>query len=212
MARADRPALMHAATGGPPSTESARRAVEAVWRIESARIVGALVRYTRDFEFAEDVAQEAVAEALVTWARVGGRRPTGSVSYSSMRRWAGWLRHPLSSSTEQSPSPWRVGHNRHCLLWMIWLPPTACRGRTCSRVCAASCSPGSAGPSRRGRSWSSPPDYAATSGSDRCCCVRRLRWRDIRPPRPYRAAVMLRIPSSRRCLGVRSRCRPAVSR
>jgi predicted RNA polymerase sigma factor len=30
--------------------DAARRAVEAVWRIESARIVGALARYTGDFE------------------------------------------------------------------------------------------------------------------------------------------------------------------
>ncbi|CAN5147497.1 sigma-70 family RNA polymerase sigma factor [soil metagenome] len=45
----------------------ARRAVEAVWRIESARIVGALARYTRDFALAEDLAQEALAEALVSW-------------------------------------------------------------------------------------------------------------------------------------------------
>src|SRR5918997_2630792 len=44
-----------------------RRAVEAVWRIESARIVGALARYTGDFALAEDLAQEALAEALVTW-------------------------------------------------------------------------------------------------------------------------------------------------
>jgi predicted RNA polymerase sigma factor len=58
---------MPVAGDGPPSRESARRAVEAVWRIESARIVGALARYTKDFELAEDVAQEAVAEALVTW-------------------------------------------------------------------------------------------------------------------------------------------------
>lgn len=47
---------------------AARRAVEAVWRMESARIVGALARYTRDFALAEDVAQEALAAALVGWA------------------------------------------------------------------------------------------------------------------------------------------------
>jgi predicted RNA polymerase sigma factor len=39
--------------------------VEAVWRIESARIVAALTRLTGDFGLAEDAAQEAVAEALV---------------------------------------------------------------------------------------------------------------------------------------------------
>jgi RNA polymerase sigma factor (sigma-70 family) len=49
----------------------ARRAVEAVWRMESARIVGALARYTHDFSLAEDVAQEALAEALVSWATAG---------------------------------------------------------------------------------------------------------------------------------------------
>ncbi|MEA5454005.1 RNA polymerase sigma factor [Sinomonas sp. JGH33] len=65
--------------GGAPSPEGARRAVEAVWRIESARIVGALARYTGSFELAEDVAQEAVAEALVTWARDG--EPTNPVGW-----------------------------------------------------------------------------------------------------------------------------------
>jgi RNA polymerase sigma factor (sigma-70 family) len=48
-----------------------RQAVEAVWRIESARIVGALARYTGDFALAEDLAQEALAEALVSWPRDG---------------------------------------------------------------------------------------------------------------------------------------------
>ncbi|TDC79364.1 DUF6596 domain-containing protein [Actinomadura sp. 7K507] len=50
---------------------SGREAVAAVWRIESARIVGALARYTGDFALAEDLAQEALAEALVTWPRDG---------------------------------------------------------------------------------------------------------------------------------------------
>lgn len=57
--------------GGPPGADAARRAAAAVWRIESARIVGALARYTGDFALAEDVAQEALAEALVGWARDG---------------------------------------------------------------------------------------------------------------------------------------------
>jgi RNA polymerase sigma factor (sigma-70 family) len=50
---------------------SGREAVAAVWRIESARIVGALARYTGDFALAEDLAQEALAEALVNWPRDG---------------------------------------------------------------------------------------------------------------------------------------------
>ena len=55
-----------------------RQAVEAVWRIESARIVGTLARFTGDFALAEDLAQEALAQALVTWPRDGvPRSPAG---------------------------------------------------------------------------------------------------------------------------------------
>jgi RNA polymerase sigma factor (sigma-70 family) len=75
------------ADSGPPSPESARRAVEAVWRIESPRIVGALARYTGDFALAEDVAQEAVAEALVSWARDGQpANPVGWLLATARRR------------------------------------------------------------------------------------------------------------------------------
>jgi RNA polymerase sigma factor (sigma-70 family) len=77
---------MPAANGGPPSTESARRAVEAVWRIESARIVGALARYTGDFALAEDVAQEALAEALVSWSRDGPPANPGGWLLTTARR------------------------------------------------------------------------------------------------------------------------------
>ena len=53
--------------GGDRPAVSGRRggcqAVEAVWRIESARIVGTLARFTGEFALAEDLAQEALAEA-----------------------------------------------------------------------------------------------------------------------------------------------------
>ncbi|MFJ3405768.1 RNA polymerase sigma factor [Promicromonospora sp. NPDC090134] len=66
--------------------DAARRAVEAVWRIESARIVGALTRYTRDFELAEDVAQEALAAALVSWPRDGTPRDPAAWLIATARR------------------------------------------------------------------------------------------------------------------------------
>ena len=63
------------------------QAVAAVWRIESARIVGALARYTGDFALAEDLAQEALAEALVTWPRDGvPRNPAGWLLTVGRRR------------------------------------------------------------------------------------------------------------------------------
>jgi RNA polymerase sigma factor (sigma-70 family) len=50
---------------------STRRQVEAVWRIESARIVATLTRVVGDFGIAEDLAQEAFLDALTQWPRDG---------------------------------------------------------------------------------------------------------------------------------------------
>ncbi|UQU67323.1 RNA polymerase subunit sigma-24 [Couchioplanes caeruleus] len=60
--------------------------VEAVWRIESARIVAALTRFTGDFGLAEDAAQEAVAEALVSWPRSAPANPAGWLTATARRR------------------------------------------------------------------------------------------------------------------------------
>ena len=48
-----------------------RKSIEAVWRIESARLIGALVRVVRDVGLAEDLAQEALVTALERWPEVG---------------------------------------------------------------------------------------------------------------------------------------------
>ncbi|MGY1662799.1 RNA polymerase sigma factor [Geodermatophilus sp. SYSU D00705] len=47
------------------------RVVEAVWRIESAKLVAALTRVTGDVGLAEDLAQEALVAALERWPRTG---------------------------------------------------------------------------------------------------------------------------------------------
>ncbi|WP_307872607.1 RNA polymerase sigma factor [Paractinoplanes ovalisporus] len=62
--------------------------VGAIWRIESARIVGALTRYAGgDLELAEDVAQEALAEALEKWPRDGEPdNPVGWLLATARRR------------------------------------------------------------------------------------------------------------------------------
>ncbi|WP_277304189.1 DUF6596 domain-containing protein [Spongiactinospora sp. TRM90649] len=60
--------------------------VEAVWRIESARIVAALTRFTGDFGLAEDAAQEAVAEALVSWSLASPMNPAGWLMATARRR------------------------------------------------------------------------------------------------------------------------------
>jgi len=47
------------------------RAIEAVWRIESAKIIAALTRIVRDVGVAEELAQEAMVAALQQWPESG---------------------------------------------------------------------------------------------------------------------------------------------
>jgi RNA polymerase sigma-70 factor, ECF subfamily len=47
------------------------RAIEAVWRIESARLIAGLVRMVRDVGLAEDLAQDALVTALERWPESG---------------------------------------------------------------------------------------------------------------------------------------------
>ena len=49
----------------------ATRAIEAVWRIESARLVAGLARVVGDVGLAEDLAQDALVAALEAWPRSG---------------------------------------------------------------------------------------------------------------------------------------------
>ena len=54
-------------------TESAatHRAIDAVWRIESAKIIAALTRIVRDVGLAEELAQDALVAALEKWPASG---------------------------------------------------------------------------------------------------------------------------------------------
>ena len=77
-----------------PDDGSVERAVAAVWRIESARIVGALTRMVGDFGLAEDLAQEALLDALRQWPMEGIPRNAGAWLTAVAKRKAvdGWRR------------------------------------------------------------------------------------------------------------------------
>src|SRR3984885_12338752 len=47
------------------------RTIEAVWRIEAARLTGGLARAVRDLGLAEDLAQDALVAALEQWPQEG---------------------------------------------------------------------------------------------------------------------------------------------
>jgi len=53
------------------TSDAAQRAIEAVWRIESARLIAGLARIVRDVGLAEDLAQDALVAALEQWPESG---------------------------------------------------------------------------------------------------------------------------------------------
>lgn len=53
------------------SLAQTHRTIEAVWRIESARIIAALARMVRDVGLAEELAQDALVAALEQWPEQG---------------------------------------------------------------------------------------------------------------------------------------------
>jgi len=95
------------------------RRVDAIWRIESARIVATLAKMTGDVGSAEDLAQEAVVEALIRWPESGVPRNAGAWLTAVAKRKAidGWRRrqrlderygaiaHDLSETTENDWQP-----------------------------------------------------------------------------------------------------------
>jgi RNA polymerase sigma factor (sigma-70 family) len=53
------------------AASDSHRAIDAVWRIESARLIAGLARIVRDVGVAEDLAQEALVAALERWPESG---------------------------------------------------------------------------------------------------------------------------------------------
>ena len=53
------------------STTDTHRAIDAVWRIESARLIAGLARIVRDVGLAEELAQDALVTALEKWPETG---------------------------------------------------------------------------------------------------------------------------------------------
>lgn len=69
------------------STDDPATVVIATWRAESARLVGALTRMTRDLELAEDLAQDALVAALEQWPAAGiPKNPAAWLMTTAKRR------------------------------------------------------------------------------------------------------------------------------
>jgi RNA polymerase sigma factor (sigma-70 family) len=103
-----------------PADDAVGRRVAAVWRIESARIVATLTRYVGDVGLAEDLTQEAVADALRQWPVDGIPSSPGAWLTAVAKRKAidGWRRrerlddryatlaHDLETRVDADAVPW----------------------------------------------------------------------------------------------------------
>jgi predicted RNA polymerase sigma factor len=74
--------------------EETRKAVDAVWRIESAKIVATLTRTVGDLDLAEDLAAQALLEAVEQWPATGVPRNPAAwlTSVATRRAIDGWRR------------------------------------------------------------------------------------------------------------------------
>ena len=69
-----------------PSTAETHRAIEAVWRIESAKVIAALARLVHDVGLAEDLAQDALLAALEQWPESGVPNNPGAWLMATAKR------------------------------------------------------------------------------------------------------------------------------
>ena len=60
------------------TTAATHRAIEAVWRIESAKVIAHVARIVRDVGVAEELAQDALVAALEHWPLDGVPRNPGA--------------------------------------------------------------------------------------------------------------------------------------
>jgi RNA polymerase sigma factor (sigma-70 family) len=66
--------------------DDAHRAIDAVWRIESARLIAAITRIVRDVGIAEEIAHDALVAALEQWPEEGIPRNPGAWLMATAKR------------------------------------------------------------------------------------------------------------------------------
>jgi RNA polymerase sigma-70 factor (ECF subfamily) len=85
-------------------------AIDAVWRMESARIVAALVRIVRDVGLAEDMAHDALIAALEQWPVEGmPRNPAAWLMTTARRRAIDMVRHRAMAERKQEQIAYEHG-------------------------------------------------------------------------------------------------------
>ncbi|HEX6215131.1 MAG TPA: sigma factor, partial [Vicinamibacterales bacterium] len=82
-------------------------AIDAVWKIESPKLIASLARMTRDVGLAEDLAQDALVAALEQWPSEGiPRNPGAWLMAIAKRRGIDHFRHHKLADTKHE----QLGH------------------------------------------------------------------------------------------------------
>ncbi|MFD1254472.1 putative ECF RNA polymerase sigma factor SigI [Devosia equisanguinis] len=77
------------------------RAINAVWRLEQARVIAGLTRMVRDISLAEELAQDALMAALRTWPETGvPNNPGAWLMQAGKRKAIDLFRHRKMASTK----------------------------------------------------------------------------------------------------------------
>ncbi len=78
-------------------------AIATVWRLEAAKVIGAVARLTHDVGVAEELAGDALVAALEHWPRDGvPARPGAWLTTTAKRRALDWLRHRAMAAAEHA--------------------------------------------------------------------------------------------------------------
>jgi RNA polymerase sigma factor (sigma-70 family) len=86
----------------PMATADAQRAIAAVWRIESAKVVACVARMVRDVGVAEELAQDALVAALEHWPGNGvPDNPGAWLMTTAKHRALDWLRQAALHARKQ---------------------------------------------------------------------------------------------------------------
>jgi predicted RNA polymerase sigma factor len=94
----------------PASAQAVQRTVEAVWRIESARLIAALARVTGDVGLAEDLAQDALVAALEQWPSQGvPDNPGAWLTAVARRRYVDGVRRAVTFERKAAELDIRAG-------------------------------------------------------------------------------------------------------
>src|SRR3954462_11599006 len=84
------------------TASDSNRAIDAVWRIESARLIAGLTRRVGDVGLAEELAQDALVAALEQWPESGiPNNPGAWLMAVARRRWVDQVRRRIVLERKQ---------------------------------------------------------------------------------------------------------------